>query len=260
MNQKYQTALITGASGGIGLALTRIFAKEGYDLILVARSEGKLFGLKNELETNYGNRVWVCAADLAEKDAAYDVYNFTLEHEICVDVLVNNAGFGDFGAFAECQWQKQYEMVQVNIGALMQLTRCFLPSMIERENGKILNMSSVAAFQPGPMMSVYYASKAFVLSFNEALSVELRNSGVTVTALCPGPTKTGFEAAADAETSGLFKHLKNATAEAVAAYGYDNLMHGKVVAVPGAQNKLVALAGRLFSRKVVRRFVYYLQK
>ncbi len=190
-----KVALITGASGGLGLEFARLFSREKYDLVLVARTEGKLYRIKNELESE-GIAVHVCAVDLFVRDAALDVFDYTLEHHLQVDVLINNAGFGDSCAFADSEWNRQYQMVQLNIAAMMQLTHCFLPQMTERGSGQILNLSSVAAFSAGPGMSVYYASKAFVLSFSEAVAEEIRGTGVTVTAFCPGPTATGFASAA----------------------------------------------------------------
>lgn len=165
-----KTVLITGASSGLGLEFAKIFARKKCDLVLVARSEGKLYALKNRFEEEYGITVHVCSVDLSTTDAALDVYDYTLEKGLTIDVLVNNAGFGDAGPFANSDWQKQYEMIQVNLVALMQLTHCFLKPMIECGHGKILNLSSVAAFCAGPDMSVYYASKAFVRSFSEALA------------------------------------------------------------------------------------------
>ena len=255
-----QTALITGASSGLGLELAKIFAREGYNLVLVSRSGDKLRILKKELESAYGIQAQVFAKDLAEKDAALDVFHFTAEHRIEIQVLVNDAGFGDFGDFLTCHWEKQYAMVQVNIVALMQLTQCYLKQMVERGEGRILNLASVAAFQPGPLMSVYYATKAFVLSFTEALSVELKSSGVSVMALCPGPTKTEFEVNADLGHSGLFKNLKTASARKVALYGYRQLMKDRIVAVPGMRNKLMVFASKISPRKVVRATVYRIQR
>lgn len=255
-----QTVLITGASGGLGLEFAKIFAKKGYDLVLIARREKRLLDLKKKLEKAYGVRVEVLAKDLSQKDAAREIFQYTEEQKIAVDILINNAGFGDFGRYADCEWEKQYEMIQVNITALAQLTHCYLNPMLERGYGKILNTASIAAFEPGPLMSVYYATKAFVLSFTEALSVELKGSGVTVTALCPGPTKTGFEKNALLQDSGLFKNLKNAGAKEVAWYGYRKLMEDRVIAVHGNLNRMITAAVKIMPRKIVRESVYRIQK
>lgn len=228
--------------------------------MLVARREKKLLDLKKKLEKTYGIRVEAIAKDLSQKDAALEIFRYTEEKQIAVDLLVNNAGFGDFRRYSDCQWEKQYEMIQVNITALAQLTHCYLNPMLERGYGKILNTASVAAFEPGPLMSVYYASKAFVLSFTEALSVELKGSGVTVTALCPGPTKTGFEENALLQDSGLFKNLKNAGAREVAWYGYHKLMEDKVIAVHGNWNRMITAAVKFMPRKMVRESVYRIQR
>ncbi|MBO5209860.1 MAG: SDR family oxidoreductase [Lachnospiraceae bacterium] len=255
-----KTALITGASCGLGYEFSKIFASEGYHLVLVARSEGKLYIMKEKLEKAYGINVYVCAQDLSKQDAAMRVWEFVQEKQIAVDVLINDAGFGDFGKFANSNWEKQYDMLQVNITALTQLTHLFMKPMIERRQGKILNLASIAAFMPGPMMSVYYATKAYVLSFTEALSVELRGTGVSVTALCPGPTNTGFAKNAELGKSRLFKAFENTTARSIAEYGYETLMTKQVVAVPSRKNKLTLLAVRLLPRRLVRRFVYLVQK
>lgn len=165
-----QTALITGASSGLGMEFAKIFSREGYDLVIVARREGALYKLRLQLETEYHNHVEVFACDLSEEDAAYEIFNFTLEKNIQVDVLVNNAGFGDFGNFWTVDSQRQRDLLQVNIVSLVQLTRYFMPGMTERHYGKILNLSSVASFCAGPKMSLYYASKEFVRSFSEAIA------------------------------------------------------------------------------------------
>ena len=250
--KKHKTALITGASGGLGLEFAKLYAKKKYDLVLVARNEGKLYRLKNEFEIQYGITVYVCAADLSVRDAALDVFDYTLENDITIDVLINNAGFGDLGAFAECDWDRQYEMVQLNITALMQLSRCFLPLMIDAGTGKILNMSSVAAFCAGPNMSVYYASKAFVRSFSEAVAEEVKGTGVTVTALCPRPTATGFEKNADMKNSKMFK--KSADPSAVAKAVYLALQKGKVLCYYGHFTRKMSFGVRLVSRKTARKY------
>lgn len=248
-----KTALITGASGGIGLELAKVFAKEGYNLVLVARSEGKLYKIKTELENEHNIKVNVFAQDLSVVDAAYEVFNYCLTEKIQVDVLVNNAGFGDNGNFAEADWQKQYEMIQVNIVALMQLTKYFVTPMIEHGYGKILNLSSVAAFCAGPEMSVYYASKEYVRCFSEALSEELKGTGVTVTALCPGPTLTGFENAAGMKKSKMFSHAKANSAKRVAQAGYKALMKGKPLKYHGITTNVFNIAARIVPRSISRK-------
>ena len=255
-----KTVLITGASGGLGAEFAKIFARCGYDLVLVARSEDKLAEIKNALESRYGVSVRVFCKDLSEKEAAREIYMFTKKNRLHIDILVNNAGFGDYGKFVSRDLQKQYEMIQVNVTALVQLTHYYMREMARNGGGRILNVASIASFQPGPLMSVYYASKAFVLSFTEALSVEMRGSGVYLTALCPGPTKTGFEERAALGRSGLFKNVKNSTASEVAEYGFRKLMSGSVIAVPGALNRFILSLSKHAPRSVVRRAVYLIQK
>lgn len=251
--KKRKIALVTGASGGLGLEFAGLLAKKKYDLVLVARNAGKLNGIKSELEKEYSITAWICPCDLSRVDAALEVFRFTQAHGLEIDVLINNAGFGDSGKFAQCNWQKQYEMVQVDITALMQLTHCFLPGMIERKHGRILNLSSVAAFCAGPGMSVYYASKAFVRSFSEAVAEEVKGTGVTVTALCPGPTATGFEAAADmGNGSKMFKNA--AKPEDVAKAGLRALRLGKALCYQGAFTKCMSFLARLVPRSVTRKF------
>lgn len=255
-----KTALITGASGGLGLSFARVFAREGYDLVMVARSEDKLNKIKEDLEKNFGISATVVPADLMLDSGAEDVYKRTLELGISVDVLVNNAGLGDFGDFASSDLQKQCDMIALNVTALIKLTHLYLQDMKALSSGKILNVDSIAAFQPGPLMSVYYATKAFVLSFSEALSVELRGSGVSVTALCPGPIDTDFESRAELGESGLFKNLKVWSPEVIAEFGYKQMCRGRVVTVKGGVNRLIAFSSRLAPRALVRNAVYHIQK
>ena len=249
-----QTALITGASGGLGLEFAKIFSREGYDLLIIARREGILYKLKSELESQYHNHVEVFACDLARADAAYEVFNHTLEKNIQIDVLVNNAGFGDFGNFWTVDIQKQTHLLQVNIVTLVQLTRYFMPGMIERHYGKILNLSSVAAFCAGPKMSLYYASKEFVRSFSEAVAEEAEGTGVSVTALCPGPTATGFEKAAEMKDSKMFTFFRPADAKAVAEAGYKAMMKKKILLYYGASTKLMNIGARILPRSISRKF------
>lgn len=256
---KKQTVLITGASGGLGLALCRQFAQNGYDLILTARSEQRLKEIAAQLEAAYTVSVFTVPADLALPESPETILTAVQKAGKTVDILVNNAGFGDFGLFAECDLQKQEAMLDVNIRALMRLTRLILPSMRERKSGKILNVASIAGFEPGPFMSVYYATKAFVLSFSQALSRELKLDGITVTALCPGPIKTGFEDAADLHGSKLFQSLPVADADHVAKYGYRSLMKGKTVAIHGVHCKLLVFAVRLTPRRLVTAVISKIQ-
>jgi len=245
------TVLITGASGGIGEELARLFAAHGHDLVLVARTEDKLQSLSGELARAHGIQARALAADLADPAAPPRIFETLREQGVSIDILVNNAGFGATGAFAEIDYGVEARMMQVNVAALTHLTRLFLPAMLARRNGKILNVASTAAYVPGPFMAVYYASKAFVLSFTEALAEETRGTGVTVTALIPGPTETGFASTAGNEHSLLFRTGTVMSAAAVARVGYDGLMAGKRVAIAGVSNKLTVLSTRLASRTML---------
>ncbi len=244
------TALVTGGSGGIGLEIAKVLARNGLDLVLVARTRDTLEAAAGQLEGKFGAKVHVFAADLRRPDAPQAIFDFLHNENIPIDVLVNNAGFGVGGEFADTKLQRELEMIQVNISALTHLTKLFLPAMIKRKAGRVLNVASTAAFQPGPLMAVYYATKAYVLSFSQALAEELRHSGVTVTALCPGPTRTRFAASADLRSSRLFTAFGIAHAADVAAFGVAAMMHGRRVAIPGIKNKIVAQASRFVPRAV----------
>lgn len=255
-----ETALITGASGGIGLDLAHLFARDGHDLVLVARSEDKLQALARDLEKHHHVTAHVIAADLSKPDAPSRLLEETRTRRLQIDVLVNNAGYGLNGPFSETDLQKELEMIQVNISALTHLTKLFLRGMVARRSGRILNVASTAAFQPGPLMAVYYASKAYVLSFSEALAEELRDSGVTVTTLCPGPTSTGFAAAADMTSSRLFTMTTPMTSMDVARIGYRAMLRGKRVAITGFRNKMSAQSVRIAPRSLVTKIVRKLQE
>ena len=252
-----EKALITGASSGIGLELARLCAKDGCDVVLVARSEGKLRELAAELGRDCGVAAHVIALDLAQPNAAEELVR---RLPCAVDVLVNNAGFGVAGPFVGTDLTKELEMIQVNIVALTQLTKLLLPPMVARRRGRVLNVASTAAFQPGPLMAVYYATKAYVLSFSEAIADELRHSGVTVTALCPGPTETGFAAVADMTQSRLFNVARPMGSAAVARAGYAAMRRGKRVAIPGVKNKLLTQSVRVSPRRLVTAIVRKLQE
>lgn len=252
------TALITGASSGIGLELAKIFTNNKINLILVARSENKLVALAHELQQQ-GVKVQVLAKDLSEYKTAKEVFDWCTQQNVEIDYLVNNAGVGDFGFFNESDWTKQEQMINLNITTLTYLTHLFLPGMVTRKNGKIMNVASTAAFQPGPLMSVYFATKAFVLFFTEAIANELEGTGITVTALCPGATASGFQAAASMEDSKLVKGKKIPSSKEVAAYGYKAMMQGKVVAIHGIKNYLLAQGARFSPRSLTVKVARWLQ-
>lgn len=260
MNQKttHQTVLITGASKGLGLELARIFAENGYHLVLVARSASKLEKLANEIRQQFQVQVAVLEQDLSLPEGPDLIWDFTQAMELEIDILVNNAGFGEYGEVWNINPEREEAMIQLNIRALTRLTRLFLPPMLTRKRGKILNMASLAAFQPGPGMVVYFATKAFVLHYSEALAMELKGTGVTVTVFCPGPTKTDFEMEAHLEKSRLFKVLPVAQARPVAMAAYQSLMQEKVVSIDGILNSILAFSVRLFPRRVVRRVMVWI--
>lgn len=245
------TALITGASNGIGLELAKVHASKGGDLVLVARNKSKLDELKTELENLFKVKVYVIGKDLSANNSAQEVYNETSRQNIQIDYLINNAGFGDFGMFVETDWNKELQMINLNITTLTQFTKLYLQDMVKRKSGKIMNVASTAAFQSGPTMAVYYATKAYVLSFSEAVDNEVSDKGVTVTTLCPGATESGFQAAAAMEESNLVKGKKLPTSKEVAEYGYAAMMKGKTVAIHGLMNYLMANSVRFTPRALV---------
>lgn len=254
-----RTALITGASGGIGMELAKEFAKDNKDLILVARSEAKLQELATQFHAQFGVAVHILVKDLSNYSSAKEIAEWCAQKNIAVDYLVNNAGFGDFGFFHESDWAKQEQMINLNITTLTYLTRLFLPAMVQRKYGRILNVASTAAFQPGPTMSVYYATKAYVLHFSEAISNELKGTGVTVTALCPGATESDFQNKAAMQESKLVKGKKLPGSAEVAAYGYRSMKKGKVVAIHGIMNYLLANSIRFAPRALVLKLVRFMQ-
>lgn len=252
------TTLITGASSGLGWELARLFAADKSNLVLVARSREKLEQLAERARREHGVQARVLVADLADAAAPQAISDQLAAEGVAVDVVVNNAGFGAVGPIAELPLQRQLDMVQVNVVALTHLTRLFLPGMIERRRGGILNVGSTAGFQPGPYMAVYYATKAFVLSFTEALAEELRGTGVRATCFAPGPTTTGFAAAADIEDKLLFK-LGPMDAASAARIGYRGFRRGQPIVISGMLNRLGAFGVRLAPRWLVRKITKRLQ-
>ncbi len=248
-----KTALITGASSGIGLELARLFARDGYRLVLVARNRGALRALGDELQAQYQIDVRISPKDLAHPASPVELYQELQEAGVVLDVLVNNAGFGGHGPFLKTDWNNEAEMMQVNMVALTHLTKLFLPQIRARE-GKVMNVASVAAFLPGPFMAMYYATKAFVLSFSEALAEEMSGTGVTVTCLCPGPVETGFqERAGTAATLGRSRLLVDVGQ--VAHDGYEGMKQGKRLVIPGWKNRLAVESLRVSPRSMVTKMV-----
>ncbi|MFK4302493.1 MULTISPECIES: SDR family oxidoreductase [unclassified Paenibacillus] len=254
-----KTVLITGVSGGIGKELADRFAKDGYDLVLVARSESKLVELGKEYKKKYDTRATVIAKDVASHGVPEEIFAELKEKGIVVDYLVNNAGFGLFGTFLETKLEEETNMIDVNIKALTIMTKLFVPDMVKRGEGGVMNVASLVAFFPGPMMSVYYATKAYVLSFTEALENELNGTGVTVTALCPGLTSTGFVDRSGMGASKLFQNGAIMEAGQVAEEGYRGFLRGKTFIMPGARNRLMKFIPRLLPRKLVTRMVRFTQ-
>ncbi len=245
-----ETALITGASSGLGLEYAKLFAANKKDLVLVARRKERLDSLANELSAADGVKVHVIAEDLRDPAAPQRIVDELKRRGVAIEYLVNNAGFGTNGAFAENMAAKELDMVQVNVAALVALTRAFVPEMVRRGRGRVLNIGSTAGFQPGPFMAVYYASKAFVNSFTEALWYELKGTGVTATASCPGATATEFSAVAGSDKSRLFKMGAMSPAQ-VAREGYQAMLKGKPIAVHGFRNKVLAGSVRFSPRSIV---------
>lgn len=253
MNQK--TALITGASSGIGKSLAHIHASKGGNLVLVARRELELNELKKEIENKYNVKVSIFSKDLTVPNAVNDLLAFVKAEQIEIDYLINNAGFGGMGRFYKRKWEDDKKMIQLNIIVLAELTRAMLPLFLEKKCGKILNVSSTASLMPGPLQAVYYATKAFVTSFSNAISEELVGSGITVTNLMPGPTDTEFGIVSGMDKTSLFK--KASTADKVATDGYNAMISGKLNVISGVPFflRLQMLIIPLVPKKIVLKMV-----
>ena len=244
------TVLITGASGGLGYEFAKLFARDHHNLALVARSGDKLAEVARELAPT-GVTVKTVSLDLAQPPAANFLYDQLQRDAIAVDILINNAGFGAFAEFAHMPEEQILGQIQLNITALTELTRLFLPAMIAGRRGRIMNVASTAGFVPGPLMAVYYATKAYVVSFSEAIANELRGSGVTVTCFCPGATHTGFAKRAGNDKSRIFRQFGAMPADKVALDGYRALMEGRSLAISGLQNWALTQSTRIAPRKLV---------
>ncbi|RDI59154.1 SDR family NAD(P)-dependent oxidoreductase [Microvirga subterranea] len=258
MTKEPRWTVITGASSGIGAELARAFAARGSALVLAARRHERLEALSREIQAAHGVPVEVMALDLEDRAAPQDLCEMLRERGIVPHTLVNNAGFGLRGRFATLPHERQIAMIDLNVTALTALCRLMLPGMIERGRGGILNVASTAAFQAGPYMAVYYATKAFVLSLSEALHEEAKPHGVTVTALCPGPTESEFSATADLENSKLFKGGAMPAAD-VARLGVDGYERGRAIVITGRTNLLGTIGAKVFPRSMTRRIAGLLQ-
>ncbi len=267
-SQSQKTALITGAASGIGYQLAYIFARNSYNLVLVDKQEQKLAEIADNFTKQFSIFVKTFAKDLSVPTSPAEIFAELQQASIKVDVLVNNAGFGTYGVFAETDLDTELKMLQVNIVSLTYLTKLFLKDMVEQGYGKILNVASAAAFQPGPLMAVYFATKAYVLSFSEAIASELEGTGITVTALCPGPTASAFQETAAMSDSKIASVNRAAMSdskiasvnrmmdtETVAKIGYRSLMANKTVVVPGVRNKILTESVRFTPRKLVTKVV-----
>ena len=253
-----EVALITGAAGGIGFEFAKIASKKGYDLALLDIDESGLAEKQKALEANDSATIHTLAINLADNDAAQRIFAWIQDNELTIGILFNNAGFGNFGYFKETPWAKDEAMLKVHMVTTTHLTKLLLPGMLSRGKGHILNNASVAAFVPGPLMSTYHASKAYLLSFTQALANELKGTGLTATVLCPGMTKTGFAKANGNDDPNIKFNI--ASADEVAQYAYDMMKRGKVVAVPGFFNKLSAFLPRFLSRNRVTKMVGNIQR
>ena len=243
-------ALITGGSVGIGGALADVFAAHGHDLILVARNREKLEARGRDIHARFGVEVTCLPEDLTDAGAPARLQKAIADNGLDVQCLVNNAGVGLYGRFVKTDLNAELKMIQLNVTSVVELTKRLLPSMVDRGSGRILNVASTAAFVPGPWMSVYYATKAFLLSFSEAINYELKPMGITVTTLCPGPTESEFKVRAGSQRSRLFEAFVM-DAPRVARVGYDAMMKGKPLAIPGLRNKLIPVAARLTPRSLI---------
>jgi uncharacterized protein len=260
LSHQKKTALVTGASSGIGYEISRLLATDGYDLVLVARDRQRLEEAAERIRKSQAAvSIKVIPKDLSDRSAVDEIVQDLRRESIEIHVLINNAGYAMYGPFVENVLDDELDMMRVNMESLTQLTKRLVPDMIEKREGRIMNVASTAAFAPGPFMAVYYATKAYVLSFSEALSEELRGTGVSVTALCPGATETGFQKRARVEKTLLFRPWKVMDPETVARIGYRGMMKGKAVVIPGWLNKWMVHSIRFGPRSSLRRISRFLQ-
>jgi short-subunit dehydrogenase len=250
IESKIRTVLITGASSGIGYEFAKIFADHQYILILTARDETKLLAIKKEFEDQYNTTTIILTKDLSDINEANAIHKYIMSRNIKVDVLINTAGAGVYGEFKETDFTKESDMIKVNILALTYLTKIFLKEMLKDDSGSIINVASTAAFKPGPLMSVYYATKAYVLSFSESIAAEICDTNVSLTVLCPGPTRTDFMKKSSFSVVKDLKIKKMQTASEVAIYGYKAMLRKELIAIPGISNRVLTFLLKFFPRKL----------
>lgn len=258
MNKEVKTALVTGAASGLGLELSILLAKDSYSLILIDINQDNLEQAKKQIKAENDVEISLLVKDLSQTNIAEEIFNQI--NNTPIDILINNAGFGLFGTFSDTNWERESQMLNLHIITTTHLTKLLLKGMVERGSGRILNMSSLAAFQPGPLMSLYYASKAYILSFSEAIANELKGTGVTVTVLCPGQTNTSFQSVVSEGTSENKIGFNIACPKSVALYGYKSMMKGKTVAIPGLINKFLSSLHRFISRGMATKIVRNIQE
>ncbi|MDD2681059.1 MAG: SDR family oxidoreductase [Patescibacteria group bacterium] len=252
--------IITGASSGIGLELAWILASNNHNLLIIARHEDKLNELAKAIQIKHQVTVDYLVKDLSKPESTQEIFKYCQEKQLFVDILINNAGFGDFCEFSDSNRQRQLDMINVNISSLVSLTHLFLKDMINNNEGKIMNIASAAAFQPGPLMSVYYATKAFVLHFSEAIANELKDKNITLTTICPGPTASNFKQSANLNNSRLMKKRNLPSSRSVAEFSYQAMIKGRVIAIPGFSNWLLSKLVNIIPRPLVVKMVRKIQE
>lgn len=253
-----KTALVTGAASGLGLELALLLAKDSYNLILIDIDEENLQRSQEQISAENEVDIQLLTKDLSKPNVAEEIFREI--NQTPIDVLINNAGFGLFGTFTDTDWERESQMLNLHIMTTTHLTKLLLKGMVEKDSGRILNMSSLAAFQPGPLMSLYYASKAYILSFSEAIANELKGTGVTVTVLCPGQTNTSFQSVVSDSSSDNKIGFNIACPKSVALYGYKAMMKGKTVAIPGKINKFLATIHRFVTRGMATKIIRNIQE
>lgn len=253
----YKSCLITGAAAGLGYEFSKLAIADGYDLILIDIDAEKLAEVKIELEKEHNQKVTTITKNLCKPSIAIEIYEQVKDASI--EMLINNAGFGLFGEFSKTNWEREENMMNLHMLTSTHLTKLVIKDMVSAKKGKILNVSSLAAFQPGPLMAIYYASKSFLLSFTEAVAREIRGSGVSISVLCPGPTKTNFQSTVSENTSENKIAMNMASVKAVASCGYKAFKKGKIVIIPGMMNQFLAFLPRILPRNIAASIVYKIQ-